>query len=195
MNVSGRITGGDRRSKQKGLDFIRTVDHDFQMSDDQDAVKAVFVVLSKLKVLRDDEGELPTVERLEDLEKALGVLASTCSGEERSELVEWAGKVESTRGEIESVSSDIRKKIAGLYGPMEAMILDFLISRVPEEKREEVQERLAKIMAGSDDAGPSTVFGLDGESSPRSGLEDKLKMLEEDGPSSGLDRYIDEGQG
>jgi len=165
------------------------------MSDDQDAVKAVFVVLSKLKVLRDDEGELPTVERLEDLEKALGVLASTCSGEERSELVEWAGKVESTRGEIESVSSDIRKKIAGLYGPMEAMILDFLISRVPEEKREEVQERLAKIMAGSDDAGPSTVFGLDGESSPRSGLEDKLKMLEEDGPSSGLDRYIDEGQG
>jgi len=162
------------------------------MSDNQDVLKAIFVVLSKLKVLRDYEGKLPSVEMLEDLEKALGMLASTCSGGERSELVEWAGRVESTRVEIESISSDVRRKIAGLSGPVEAMVLDFLMSRVPEDRREEVQERLAKIMAGTDDIGAITGFGGAGERSPRSGLEDKLKMLEEDGSSSGLDRYIEE---
>jgi hypothetical protein len=160
------------------------------MSEDQDIVKAVFVILSKLRTL-EGGGEPLGVDGLIDLERALGVLAGLCEDEERSDVVEWARGIEKTRIEIESYSSDVRRRIRGLSTSLESGVIDILMKRLPEERREEVREKLAEIL--DDVKGPDLIEirGSEDDRSSRSGLEDKLKMIEEDEPPQGLDRFIE----
>ena len=163
------------------------------MSEDQEIVKAVFVVLSKLRRVEGDETPAGGGE-LMDLERALGMLAGLCDGEERSNVIEWASKFEATRGEIEAFSSEMNRKIRGLSTNLEFEVINILMRRLPEDKREEVREKLSKILDGGDDLALEGLRGSEGDRSPRSGLEDKLKKLEDDEPPPGLDKYMENGK-
>jgi hypothetical protein len=162
------------------------------MSEDREIVKAVFVVLSKLRECRQGGGT-PGRESLADLEKSLGVLAGLCEDEERADVVDWARDIEATREEIESFSSEIGKRIRNISSSLEPDVIDLMLRRLPEGKREEIREKLAEILDGGTEL---DLVGRQepGNRRPLSGLEEKLKMLEGDEPTAGLERFFEENE-
>ena len=162
------------------------------MSEDREIVKAVFVVLSKLGQFRRGEGT-PEPESLADLEKALGVLAGLCEDEERADVVDWASDIETTRDEIESFDSEMGRRIRNIYSSLESGVIELMMSRLPEGRREEVREKLAEILDGEEELDLVDLHGENGKR-PLSGLEEKLKMLEGDEPTSGLERFFEENE-
>jgi len=162
------------------------------MSEDREIVKAVFVVLSKLGRFRQGEGT-PDRESLADLEKALGVLAGLCEDEERADVVDWARDIEATREEIESFDSEMGRRIRNISSSIESEVIDLMMRRLPEGRREEIRVKLEEILEGEAEFDLLRLQGQ-GDKRPLSGLEEKLTMLEGDEQTSGLERFFEENE-
>jgi hypothetical protein len=156
----------------------------------RELVAAALFVLSRIRKTKGQEGILD----LTELEKALDILADLSDPEERQRLSVLKGGLDS----LERQRQDFLREYDARLGDQNAMLVEevsaLLLRHVPEDQRDEIKGRLDEVMAG-DGGSLEGALELPERQTGASQLERKLRMLEGNSRSSGLEKFLDTDEG
>jgi hypothetical protein len=158
---------------------------------ERELAAGVIVALAKIRQIRESGQDPHQVADLKELEKALGLMASFCDGQDEVDVGEWRDRMEGLRKDMEQANQGFQGTISEYSLLLERVILGILERRLPEgEYRDKVKQQLLGFMPEGEDRASAADEAVAPSSRPLSDLERKLERVDSDVSSSGLDRFI-----
>ncbi len=162
------------------------------MESKRELVAAALFVLSRIRKMKGPDGASGD---LSEMDRALDILANLSDAEEREKLALVREELASLDKERRDFLREYGARLDEQNGILEEEVSALLLRHVPEDQRREIKERLEDAMAGNDGSIEGPLELPERRTGP-SRLERKLRMVEDNVSSAGLEKFLgtDEGE-
>lgn len=151
---------------------------------------AALFVLSRIRKTQGQVGSLD----LTEMERALDILVDLSDPEERQRICVIRDRLVSLEKQKRDFLREHNSRLAEQNSILGDEVSALLLRHVPEDQRDEIGGRLEEIMSG-DDESLGDALELPERQKGESRLERKLRMLDDDSRSAGLERFLDADEG
>jgi hypothetical protein len=158
----------------------------------RELVAAALFVLSRIRKTKDPDGGGVD---LAEMQRALDILTGLSDPEEREKLSMVRGELDSLERERRDFMRDYDARLEEQNTILEEEVSALLLRHVPENQRNEIKGRLEEAMAGEGES-MEEPLEFPGRQAGASRLERKLRMVEDNVKSDGLEKFLgaDEGE-